>query len=117
MAFLLADIKCVARSHLLSGIWERSYSVPIVAVNGFWHGRHLYRPGRVLLPLSSVASLTVPQWGQIGPSGQRSFSKWARAASSSVKILFVRSQVMAKLSFWPKTTTLATVCQVHNSPN
>src|SRR6478609_6162538 len=86
----------------------------MVAVKGFRQARHLYRPGRVLLPFSSVASSTTPQWGHTGPSGQRNCSKWTRAAVLSVKILSVRSKVMAKNpSFWPRNRLLTQVRQVH----
>ena len=38
-------------THLLSGIWLSSMTVPIVTVNGLSHSLHQNRPGRVLLPV------------------------------------------------------------------
>jgi hypothetical protein len=40
-------------------------TLPTVTENGFSQARHLYKPGRVDLPLSNVTSFTVPQCGQI----------------------------------------------------
>ena len=40
MPFLLAIISCVAPSHLCSGTWLRSYSVPTVTVKGSRQALH-----------------------------------------------------------------------------
>src|SRR3954454_23496717 len=86
MPFLLAVIRCMARSHLLSGMCERSITVPTVMVKGLRHSLHLYTPGRVLLPWSLVmrTGSALPQWRQIGPCGHRSCSRCSRASTTVV---------------------------------
>jgi len=85
MPFLLDAIRCEANTHLCSGTWLRSMTVPTVTLKGLRQSLHLYTPGRVDLPASLVIrSPMTPQRGQFGPFGQSNFSKCARAASSSL---------------------------------
>ncbi len=65
MLFLLAQIRKAAMSHLLSGMCERSNSVPVITVNCLRQADslHWYRPGRVS---SAVPLFTVPQWLHTG---------------------------------------------------
>ena len=93
MPFLLAIKRCVAASHLWSGILLRSYNVPTVTVNGARQALHWYRPGRCDLPFISVASPITPHLGQIGPSGQRRASSHLRALVSLWKIGFEKSLI------------------------
>jgi hypothetical protein len=48
---------------LVSGIWDRSKTVPTVAENGLRQNfsRHFQTPGRVLLPCNRVALPITPQ--------------------------------------------------------
>src|SRR5436190_5304044 len=64
-------------------------------VNGLRQGRQFQRPGRVVLPLERVASPTVPQCGQTGPSGQSHASTYVKAALSSAKCRALRADFMA----------------------
>ena len=75
MPFLEAPIRCIARSHLFSGIFERS-------MNGTDRYRELFDGIRcidrgrddALFPfrlVQSCAGSALPQCGQIGPFGQR----------------------------------------------
>src|SRR6185437_8057675 len=99
MPFLEDAIRWKPSAHLCSGIWLDSMTVPTLTENGSRQALHWYMPGRCDLPLTSVASPSTPQCGQTGPLGQRIASKWARAASSSLKIGSVRLVVMASPKF------------------
>src|SRR5262245_34986327 len=92
MLFLLAAIKCVASSHLWSGIWLRSKTVPVRTVNLFRQSLHRNIPACVLPPI--LWTLSEPQSGHDTSSGQRSASMWAVAAASSRKIGLVRLMSM-----------------------
>ena len=50
MPFLLLHIRCIANNHLVSGICDRSQTVPIVGVNLRRQAPHQYQPGPIDLP-------------------------------------------------------------------
>ena len=110
MPFLLLHIRYVACSHLVSGILERSKTVPTVTVNCLRHSLHLRRPGRVNVGLWSLHKLqgprlfTAPQCGQTGPFGQKTASRASRASSASVNCGAVRSGHRFPLR-WPLLLT------------
>src|SRR5215210_1164101 len=84
MPFLLAAMRCVARSHLVNGTCERSITEPVRQVNFLRQSRQESMPACVLPPMRST--LKLPQNGQWGPCGQRDASMCACAAASSWKI-------------------------------
>src|ERR1700730_16603269 len=93
MPFLLAMIKCVAISHLCSGMCDRSITVPVLTVNLSRHPEQKNQPGPMLLPPSGWAVSCWPQNGQIAPFGQREASRNSRALVSLVKAGLVRSHM------------------------
>src|ERR1700733_2987655 len=92
MPFLLDAIKCVARSHLCSGIWDRSKTVPVRTVNLPRQALQRNMPACVSPPI--LVTVSAPQRGHVTPFGQRSASMCSTALASFVKIGFVRSQVI-----------------------
>src|SRR5665213_2940607 len=85
MPFLLEQRRCVASTHLVSGILERSKTVPTVTENCSRQSLHLSNPGRCLVPSRRYAPSQEPQCGHTGPVGHRIASKYSRALVSSVK--------------------------------
>src|ERR1700719_5070678 len=80
---------------MCSGTWLDSKIVPMRTVKALRQARHFQRPGRVVLPFSLVASLTEPQCGQTGPSGQSRLSTYSKAASSLQSGGALRADFMA----------------------
>ena len=98
MPFLEAVNKCVASSHLWSGICDRSYNVPTRTVNFSRHPEQKYQPGPIDLPPNGFTHSPELQNGQTGPLGQRDASRNFRAASSSLKAGWLRSKSLSSLS-------------------
>src|SRR6185312_1272968 len=73
----------MASSHLCSGTWERSITVPVRQMNLPRQALQRNMPACVLP--SMRWTLTPPQSGQVTPFGQREASIHSRAASSSWK--------------------------------
>src|SRR5688500_5449206 len=115
MPFLLAVIKCIASSQFVIGICDRSQIAPIVGANLRRAEPRQYQPGPIDLPPKGFTRSKLPHNGQYGPSGQRVASKCFRAASSSVKIGFVRSAIA--LSYADHYRGVAVSSKTYNFPN
>src|SRR2546428_7513916 len=94
MPFLDEQSRCVASTHLWSGILLRSNTVPTVTVNCVRQSPQKYRPGRWLSPFRALLRSMPPQCGQMGPDGQRIASRCLRAALSSVNLGSVKAIVV-----------------------
>src|ERR1017187_5663849 len=115
MPFLLEHSRCVASSHLESGILERSKTVPTVTENCSRQSLHFSKPLRCPLPSSRYAPSHEPQCGQTGPLGQRIASRYSRALSSFWKWGAFRADITCS-SVWRNCPLLTWVCQVYNRP-
>src|ERR1019366_5075288 len=104
MPFLLEHSRNVAIHHLVSGILERSNTVPTVTVNWPLQLLQYSRPGRCdfFVPSTRAMFSMAPQCTHTGPSGQRADSSAWRAAVSSVNIGSVKAGVMgfSMLNAW-----------------